>query len=103
MILSTAQIPQIKELKNLKKNYTEISSILNKNGFTDPIGRPLTFRYISKFMIDNGQRLYSINRGKTKYNVNKAKSNFNEIEELLTSNLSPNLKTRVLKELIKDL
>ena len=76
--------------------YKKIADTLNKQGYVNKRGKPVTFGDVSTRLISWGKRKNARRRKSA-----KAPSILKDVEDLVTSNLEVGLKERLLKKLLE--
>lgn len=100
-------LAQIKALLSDGLNYTKIESLMRKDGYVNRLGKPITRQDISYFMIKHGHRMYKKKRKNKKSppgvsnTLSTSGAGFlRDVESIVTSNLEPHLKERLLKAMV---
>ena len=107
--LNNDHIKEIKTLNNEGKSYEKIAIAFRRRGILSPKGFRLTNLHISKLMIANGFRKMTrkvkgarVLNNQLSFNVD-LKSPIAELNEIIKSNLSNDLKIKFVKEIAKAL
>lgn len=100
-------LSQIKALVADGLNYSKIEAIMQKDGYVNARGKAITRQDISHFMIKHGIRVYNRRtealaprKKRTTSGVTAPATYLKDVESIVTSNLEPHLKERLLKAMV---